>query len=144
MRTFWGAVTEIRDLGVVAEHCPYCDRLTCCLLRSMCLGHYVFFVKMADLSRDSSCMCTGCLKTFSGRPYWHYARFIPIRDARSMELQDLLTQTNPILADRIQFNQQIRDLGGDDRFVRAFEHLEGMRPGALRRSRERRSFDTDF
>ena len=24
MRTFYGAVTEINDLGTVAEHCPHC------------------------------------------------------------------------------------------------------------------------
>ena len=32
MRTIWGPVTEVRDLGVVAEQCPYCEQvMPCCL-----------------------------------------------------------------------------------------------------------------
>jgi hypothetical protein len=131
-RTFWGAVTEVSDLGVVAEHCPHCERLMCCLLRSICRGEYACFVKVAEPSRESSCMCTGCLKTFPGEPYWHYAAVVPIREAQRMELDSLLAKTNPVLADRIHFKQQIGDLGGDGRFAVAYEQLEGMRPGALR------------
>ena len=141
MRTFWGAVTEISDLGVVAEHCPHCERLMCCLLRSVCRGNYVFFVKMAEPSRESSCMCTGCLKTFPGEPYWHYAALVPIREAQKMELDGLLAETNPVLADRIHFKEQIRDLGGDDRFAAAYGYLEGMRPGALRADLLRKLLD---
>lgn len=132
MRKFWGAFTEICDLGVVAEHCPHCERLTSCLLRSVHLGNYVFFVKMAEPTQERSCMCTGCLKTFPGEPDWHYAAVAPIREAHKMDLESLLAKTNPVLADRIRFKEQIRDLGGDDRFAVAYEHLEGMRPGALR------------
>lgn len=132
MRTFCGEVIETNDLGVVAEYCPHCDRLMSCLLRTVSRGNYVCFVKMAELSRESSCMCTGCLKTFSGKPNWSYAGVVPIRDASSMELDDLLTKTNPILADRIHFKEQIRELGGDDRFAVAFDNVDGMRPGRLR------------
>lgn len=132
MRTFWGAATEIQDLGVVAEQCPYCNRLACCLLRSVCLVNYAFFAKMAELPQESSCMCTDCLKTFPGKEPWRYAAVVPIREARKMQLNDLLVQTNPVLADRIQFKEQIRDLGGDDRFATAYEHVEGLRPGPLR------------
>ena len=77
-------------------------------------------------------MCTGCLKTFPGKPNWSYAGVVPIREASSMELDDLLTKTNPILADRIHFKSQIRELGGDDRFAVAFDDVDGMRPGRLR------------
>ncbi|HET6878593.1 MAG TPA: hypothetical protein VFI31_00375 [Pirellulales bacterium] len=141
MRTFWGAVTEIGDLGVVAEHCPHCERPMCCLLRSVCRGNYVFFVKMAEPSRETSCMCTGCLKTFPGEPYWHYAALVPVREAQRMELDSLLAKTNPVLADRIRFQEQIRDLGGDNRFAVAYGHLEGMRPGALRADLLRKLLD---
>lgn len=132
MRTFWGAVTEISDLGVVAEHCPHCQRLMGCLLRSVCRGDHVLFVKMAQRTRECSCLCTTCLQTFPGEPYWHYAAVVPAREAQQMELESLLAKTNPVLADRIHFQQQIRDLGGDHRFAVAYEQLEGMRPGVLR------------
>ncbi|MBS0264759.1 MAG: hypothetical protein JSS02_22685 [Planctomycetes bacterium] len=49
-----------------------------------------------------------------------------------MELDDLLKKTNPILADRIRFKEQIGELGGDQRFAVAYEHVEGMLPGELR------------
>lgn len=132
MRTFWGAATEISDLGVVAEHCPHCQCLMSCLLRSVCRGDYVCFVKTAGWSWETSYLCTGCHKTFPGEPYWHYAAVVPIREAQTMELDCLLAKTNPVLADRIHFKQQLSELGGDDRFAAAFEHLERMRPGALR------------
>lgn len=132
MRTFCGAVTEINDLGVVAEYCPHCDQLTRCLLRTITRGSYICFVKMAELSREGSCMCTGCLKTFPGKPYWTYASVASIRDAGEMPLDDLLTQTNPILADRIRFKEQIHELGGDAGFADAYEKVDGMRPGRLR------------
>lgn len=141
MRTFFGVVNETNDLGVVAEHCPHCDRLTSCLLRTVRRGNYICFVKIAELSRESSCMCTACLKTFPGKPYWSYAEVVPIRDARTMGMDDLLAKTNPILADRIHFKEQIRQLGGDERFVVAYENVEGLRPGRLREDLLRRLFD---
>lgn len=132
MRTFFGAVTEIHDLGVVAENCPHCEALRRCLFRTVTQGHYVCFVKIADPLRESSCLCTDCLKPFPGKPRWSYSEIVPIRDARGIELDDLVTKTNPILADRIHFKEQILELGGDSRFVVAYENVEGMRPGLLR------------
>ena len=132
MRTFFGSVNETHDLGVVGEHCPHCDRVTSCLLRRMRRGNYISFVKMAELSRESSCMCTNCLKTFPGKPYWSYAEVAPIRKARTLGIEEILAKTNPILADRIRLKEQIRELGGDERFVVAYDNVEGMRPGRLR------------
>lgn len=132
MRTFYGAVTEISDLGTVAEHCPHCDQLKCCLLRTVSQGNYFCFVKITEPLTESSCMCTDCLKPFRGKPHWGYAAVVPIRDALGMELNDLLAKTNPILADRIHFKEQIRALGGDERFAVAYENVEEMWPGELR------------
>lgn len=77
-------------------------------------------------------MCTDCLKPFRGKPHWGYAEVVPIRDALGMELNDLLAKTNPILADRLRFKEQIRALGGDQRFAVAYENVEEMGPGELR------------
>jgi len=132
MRTLFGTVNETIDLGAVAEHCPNCDALRCCLLRVVIQGHYICFAKIADPLRQSSCLCTDCLKPFPGKPRWSYAAVVPLRDARKMDLNDLLTKTNPILADRIRLKETIRDLGGDERFAVAYEKVDGMRPGSLR------------
>jgi hypothetical protein len=132
MQTFFGAVTETNDLGVVAEQCPHCNTLKRCLLRTVHQGHYICFMKIADPVRESSCLCTDCLKPFPGKPYWSYAEVVPIREARDVDLDQLLTKTNPILADRIRFKEQIRELGGDERFAVAYDSVERMRPGRLR------------
>ncbi len=131
MRSIWGAVTEVRDLGVVAEQCPHCEQVTPCLLRSVLRGNYVFFLKTTALARESSCFCTVCHKA---RPCeaWRYATVVPIRQAKAMPIEDLLARTNPGLVERMQLQEQIRVLGGDAGFGVAYEQLESIRPGALR------------
>jgi hypothetical protein len=131
MPKFWGAATEIIDLGVVAELCPHCERIMPCLLRSVCRGHYVCFVKTTGLTIERSCLCTGCHKPFVGE-HWRYAAVLPIGEAKALAPDDLLARTNPCLAERIQLKEQIRALGGDQRFAVAHEQLDQMRPGALR------------
>jgi hypothetical protein len=143
MRSIWGAVTEISDLGVVAEHCPHCERLMSCLLRSVCRGDYVLFVKMTAPPRESTCLCTGCLKAFPCDHFWRYAAVVPIQEAKTLPLEDLLARTNPVLAERLKFKEQVRALGGDARFAIAYEHLEAMRPGALRSDLLRQLLDWD-
>lgn len=131
MRTLFGTVNETKDLGAVAEHCPHCNALRCCLLRTVTQGHYICFAKITDPLRQSSCLCTDCLTPFSGKPRWSYAEVVPLRDARGMDLNELLTKTNPILADRIHLKETTGELGGDKRFTVAYENVEGMRPGSL-------------
>jgi hypothetical protein len=131
MRSIWGPVTEIRDLGVVAEQCPYCQRVVPCLLRSVCSGHYVIFMKVAASTTESSCLCTACLKALAGAP-WRYAAVVPIRTAKALPIEELLARTNPGLVERLQFKEQIVALGGDADFAVAYEQIECIRPGALR------------
>ena len=131
MRKFWGAATEITDLGVVAESCPHCAQIMPCLLRSVCRGHYACFVKTTDPTIERSCLCTGCHKPFRGE-HWRYTAALPIGEARALPPEDLLARTNPGLAERVQLKELVRALGGDHRFAVAYEQLEQMRPGALR------------
>ncbi len=131
MRPIWGPVTEIRDLGVVAEQCPHCGRVTPCLLRSVYRCHYVLFLKTAAPAEESSGLCTACLKAL---PCEHrrYAAVVPIRRAKALPIEDLLARTNPGLIERLQLREQVRALGGDAAFASAYEQLERLRPGALR------------
>jgi hypothetical protein len=131
MPKFWGAATEIIDLGVVAEFCPHCEQIMPCLLRSVCRGHYACFFKTTGLSIERSCLCTGCHKPFLGE-HWRYAAVLPITEAKALPPKDLLTRTNPVLAERIQLKHLVLALGGDHRFAVAYEQLDQMRPGALR------------
>ncbi len=131
MRTIWGPVTEISDLGVTAEHCPHCEQITPCLLRSVARGSYVLFVKTAAPTTERSCLCTLCLKAFACE-HWRYATLVPIPEAKTLPVEDLLARTNPGLAERLHWKEQVSALGGDARFAVAYGHLDGMRPGALR------------
>jgi hypothetical protein len=131
MPKFWGAATEIIDLGVVAEWCPHCAQILPCLLRSVCRGHYACFVKTTGPAVERSCLCTGCHQPFLGE-HWRYAAVLPIGEARALPPEDLLERTNPVLAERIQLRELVRALGGDRRFAVAYEQLEQMRPGVLR------------
>jgi hypothetical protein len=94
MRTIWGPVTEIRDLGVVAERCPQCERIMPCLLRSVSRGNYVFFLKTTVPTTESSCLCTACLKTFPCEQ-WRYTTVVPTGEAKALPVEDLLPRTNP-------------------------------------------------
>jgi hypothetical protein len=131
MPKFWGAATEITDLGVVAELCPHCDQIMPCLLRSVCRGYYACFVKTTGPTIERSCLCTSCHKTFLGE-HWRYAAVLPIGEAKALPPEELLARTNPVLAERIQLKYLVHALGGDRRFAVAYEQLEQMRPGALR------------
>ncbi len=131
MRTIWGWVTEIRDLGVVAEQCPHCERTMPCLLRSVCRRNHVFFVETTEPTRERSCFCTGCHKAFPSE-HWRYAAVVPIWQAKVLPPDDLLARTNPGLAERLELKEQASALGCDARFAVAYEQLEQMRPGALR------------
>jgi hypothetical protein len=131
MPKFWGAATEITDLGVVAELCPHCEQIMPCLLRSVCRGHYACYVKTTGPTIERSCLCTGCHKPFPGE-HWRYAAVLPIGQARDLPPEELLVRTNPVLAERSQLKELVRALGGDARFAVAYEQLEQMRPGALR------------
>ena len=133
MRSIWGPFTEIRDLGVVAEECPHCERVTPCLLRSVYRGSYLFFVKMAAPTEESSSLCTACLKTIPCQR-WRYAAVVPIRKAKALPIEILLARTNPGLAERLQLREQIRALGGDAAFGLAYEQVERLRHGVLRSS----------
>jgi hypothetical protein len=131
MRRIWGPVTEVRDLGVVAEHCPFCDRVVPCLLRSIGHGNYIFFLKASAPTRERSCMCTGCLKTFPSE-HWRYLGLVSIREGKSLPIDELMARTNPAQVERSQLKEQISALGGDAGFAIAYERLDGMWPGVMR------------
>jgi hypothetical protein len=104
-----------------------------CLLRSVCRGHFVFFIKTATPTTERSCLCTGCLQSLP-REHWRYSTVVPIRESKALPIEDLLARTNPGLAERLQLKEQIIALGGDACFAVAYEQIETLRPGALRSS----------
>ncbi len=131
MRAIWGPVTEISDLGVVAEQCPHCERVQPCLLRSVSRGSYVFFLKTTRPTVERSCLCTACHKAFLCDP-WRYATAVPIGQAKTLPAEELLARTNPGLAECLHLKEQVCALGCDARFAVAYEQLGGLRPSALR------------
>jgi hypothetical protein len=130
MRSFWGPAAERGELGVVAEHCPFCHRTTPCTVQASYLGWYVCFVKLLTDAQKTCCRCSACGASFP-RQLWRYADLLPAAEAESLSIDELLARTNPSLAERLQWKQQVCDLGGDASFVAAYEGLDEMRPGRL-------------
>jgi len=130
MWIIWGKTTEVKDLGVVAEYCPWCEKITPCVVQVVSEEDHVLFVKMFEAAKEYSCLCRVCGGSFPCQ-LWRYPSLVPVQEVAGLSLEDLLTRTNPGLTARVELKQQIIALGGDDRFTTAYEHLEGIRPGEL-------------
>lgn len=131
MGSIWGPATEITDVGVMAERCPHCERITPCLLRSVRRSFFILFVKTASSARDNSGFCTECHKAFHCDP-WRYVGVVALKEAKGLGIEELLTRTHPILAERVRMKELIAALGGDARFAEAHQQLEEMHSGELR------------
>ena len=131
MGSIWGPVTEIADAGVMAERCPHCERITPCLLRSVRQSYFILFVKTASSSHDNSGFCTECHQAFHCDP-WRYLCVVPLTEAKGLGIEELLTRTNPILAERVRMKELIAALGGDARFAEAHQQLDELHTGELR------------
>jgi hypothetical protein len=131
MGSIWGPVTEIADVGVMAERCPHCERITPCLLRSVRQSFFILFVKTASSSHDNSGFCTECHKAFHCDP-WRYLCVVALTEAKALGIEELLTRTNPILVERVRMKELIAALGGDARFAEAHQQLEELHTGELR------------
>jgi hypothetical protein len=130
MWNIWGPATEIKHLGVVAERCPFCERIVPCNVRAVCQGDYVFFLKVAATTEKTSCTCQVCAGSFPCM-LWCYPDLVPAQEASAVSVDDLLARTNPGLAERVQLKEQVSALGGDARFTTAYEQLDGMPAGEL-------------
>jgi hypothetical protein len=125
-----GSVTEVRELGVVAEQCPGCARVRPCAVRAVCQGWRFFFLKKATVPKETSCLCGTCGISFPCE-LWRYPALLPAPEAAALAVKELLDRTNPLLAERLQLQEQVFALGGDSRFAAAYEQLEGLRSGEL-------------
>src|SRR4051812_42513306 len=120
MGTLWGQATEIEDLGVVAEQCPFCEQTTPCLVRAARPGWQILFLRLSADTQDTSGLCTSCRSSFPCE-LWRYPELVPAAQAESLSSEDLLARTNPGLAERLQLREQVSVLGGDDRFAAAYD-----------------------
>ncbi len=125
-----GPLTEVRELGVVAEQCPCCARVRPCAVRAECRGWRFLFVKKAAAPKTASCLCGTCGMSFPCE-LWRYPALVPAAEAAALPAEELLARTNPRLAERLQLQEQVGALGGDPRFAAAYEQLEGMQAGEL-------------
>jgi hypothetical protein len=130
MVALWGSATESEDLGVVAEQCPYCERMMPCIVRAVWEVDYVVFARIHAVNKETTCQCPGCGGSFPGK-VWCYREVVPVQEAVSLPVADLLARTNPNLAERIELKQQVSALGGDARFAAALEQLDGLRAGNM-------------
>ncbi len=130
MGALWGSATEIKDLGVVAEQCPYCEQMMPCFVRAVWQVDFVCFLRINPVNKETNCLCPVCGGSFPCQ-LWRYRELVPVQEAPALGLAKLLARTNPGLAERVQLKQQVSSLGGDACFTAAYEQLEAMRPGEL-------------
>jgi hypothetical protein len=127
----WGTAKDQRELGVVAEQCPYCARLAPCYVTARVEGVHVYFITFAETATDAACHCGACGGLFHCE-LWQYERFVPPVEARDLPLETLLQRTNPRLKERLEWTRLQEDFAADPVFVKALQSAEQLRLGSLR------------
>jgi cytochrome c biogenesis DsbD-like protein len=127
----WGDVQGEKELGVVAEQCPYCDRLAPCYVTARVQGLHVYFITLAETATDAGCRCGACGGQFR-RELWQFKEFVPPVEAHTLPLEVLLQRTNPLLAERLEWKRVQEEFAADPLFLPALQSAEQLRLGPLR------------
>ncbi len=127
----YGRYTDPREMGVVADQCPHCDRLSPCSITGYYRRTHLYFITFSEHVASGECCCGACGNRFP-REVGQYREIVPAGEAATMMIETLLERTNPDLKDRLLWAQQRRALAEDERFESANQSIEQLRPGPLR------------
>ncbi len=127
----WGPSTGVKDLGIVAEQCPFCKCISPCKLVGRFEGFHVYFITMAASVTKTACTCSLCGGQFPGEflAIWQSCAVLPCADPMPMER--LIKRTNPGLIDQIENAQTLERHQADPQFDKALKSLKQLRPGNL-------------
>jgi hypothetical protein len=128
---FSGSYAREKEFGVVAEYCPYCERVAACLVTAYVEGWHINGVPAVSTSTDPTCLCGLCGGHFPCQ-LWKYAGTISADEARSLPAEALLERTNPALKERLEWKRRRHEFGTDPRFVTALDEIDRLRPAGLR------------
>jgi transcription elongation factor Elf1 len=96
MWVIWGPVSGVKDIGIVAERCPHCGRLSQCRVTAHSQGFHLYFVTLASGVRDAVCTCSSCGGQFRCE-LWRYPNTVSDVEASTITMERLLERTNPTL-----------------------------------------------
>jgi hypothetical protein len=131
MWVIWGPSSELKDLGIVAERCPHCGRLSQCRIAAHSQGIHLYFISLASAVTSAVCTCMSCGGQFRCE-LWQYTDFVSDIEAPLFTMEKLLERTNPTLKERLGWEQRLEDYGTDPQFTAAVQSVEQLRPGSRR------------
>jgi hypothetical protein len=133
MCIIWGPSSDVKEIGVVAERCLHCRRLSPCRVTAYSQGVHLYYVTMASTVTHAICTCSSCGGQFPVE-LWQYNGTVPLAEAFALPLEALLERTNPILKERLGWESRLEEHKNDSQFAAVVRSMEQLRPGGLRRT----------
>jgi hypothetical protein len=133
MWIIWGPASDVKEVGVVAERCPHCRRLSACRVTAYSEGVHLYGVTMASAVTHAICTCSACGGQFPCE-LWRYSNPLPLDAAFAIPIETLLERSNPLLKERLAWEARLEEHQADGQFAAAVKSMEQLRPGEIRRS----------
>src|SRR5262245_11674667 len=99
MWVIWGDVSDVKDIGTVAERCPHCGCVSLCRVAARSQGYHLYFITLASAVTEALGTCRSCGGQFRCE-LWRYQSLVPDIEAVTITMESLLERTNPSLKER--------------------------------------------
>jgi hypothetical protein len=130
MWVIWGSASGVKDIGIVAERCAHCGRLSPCRVMAHSQGMHLYFIPLTSVT-DAACICGSCGGQFRCE-LWRYRETLSDIEASTLTMEGLLKRTNPALKERLEWEQHLENHDSDPQFTATVQSVEQLRPGGLR------------
>jgi hypothetical protein len=116
-------------MALIADLCPQCQQVTRCEVveRVSIAGGILFGIPFVLPYSSVTCSCGECGHQFRSLT-WDFRHSVPHAEAVFLDLETLLSRTNPALKDQLALSE----LRAAPRLQEAFALLEQLTPGRLR------------
>jgi hypothetical protein len=125
---FGGPGSTEMEAGIVAERCPHCRQVAACLVVEHFRPVYLYGIPVWGIHERAMCWCGLCGNPFSCE-MWRYPAFVPAAEAGLLTTNALLDRTNPMLKERLAWEQQQQNFDADPSFRAILDSLDQIRPG---------------
>lgn len=133
MWIIWGPASDVKEVGVVAERCPHCGRLSACRVTAYSEGIHLYGITMASAVTHAIGACSSCGGQFPCE-LWQYKEPLPLEAAFAIPIETLLERSNPLLKERLAWESRLEAHQADPQFVAVVKSMEQLRSGEIRRS----------
>jgi hypothetical protein len=116
-------------MALIADLCPQCRRVTRCEVveRVSLTGGILFGIPFVLPYSSATCSCGECGHEFHSLT-WDHCHSVPLTEAAFLDLESLLSRTNPALKEQLA----LAELRETPRLHDAFALLDQLTPGRLR------------